>query len=696
MAAKKALIQSDNLKYILYLLLPVLLLPAFFRGLFFAYEADFVHAYTAVVLCLYAYWRKDDLKLSRNIMDYAWLGLIAAYIISNFVAVNPREALESALAVFNFFIIYWLLAQTVNTSKQFTYVLGVMYISGFGVALAGLGTAFGTFWFKGAYDGGLILSTLQYHNAVAILLVACSIIGFYLTASLEDFKLRIACGAMNYIILATAFGAGSRGAMLVAPVGFVLLLAGLPKEYRFKVFLNMLAVLIPFFVTAKQMLTFGVNSQGYHWLWLFIGVVIGCGTQVIVERFLTLTAAARKRIIAAIGIAITVLAVGLVLFMGSKIMPQSIADRLSYVSLQDVNVQHRFYYYQDALRIIKDYPVFGTGGGGWDTMYPRYQNFLYYTTEVHNHPLRVWVETGTFGFLFYVMIWVGLLVTLFRIIKKVESAEYRAVAWTSAIAAISISLHSLIDFSLSLGAVSILMWGLVGLVRAVERIVVGQKEPAKKIAGSAAVRRYGVLAVAAIYMIISGSLFIAGNQERNAVVAYNAGNVQKAAEAFESAAAFDPLNQKYYMYLAQVYNNLAYMRKDPSLVQKAVEYAQKSVSLNRTAQPLTVLAQSYLMNGMPQQAVSTAEDAVRQAPWRQDSYDNLANVYMNAAQIYMQQGQRQQAKAMLQQVVDLPARIETKLKTGVEQRDLWFRGVLGVSENIKKAVAQAQSTLQSM
>ena len=701
MAKKRALAQDDNLKYIFYLTLPLLFLPVFFRGLFFSYEADFAHAYTAIVLGIYAYIRKDDLRLSRNIMDYAWLGLIAAYILSYFVAVNPRVALESALAIFNFFIIYWLLAQTVNREKQFMTVLEVMYIAGFFVALAGLGTAFGTFWFNGAFDDSLILSTLQYHNALAIYLVACSIIGFYLTASLPDIKQRVICGAANYIILATAFGAGSRGAMLVAPVGFILLLAGMPKQYRFKVFLNMLAVLIPFFVTAKQVLTFGVNSQAYHWIWLLTGLIIGGASQIVVEKFLKLAAAARRRVIAGAGIAVVMSAVSMILFMGSKIMPTSIADRLSYVSLQDVNVLHRFYYYKDALKIIKDYPVFGTGGGGWETMYPRYQNFLYYTTEVHNHPLRVWVETGTLGILFYVTIWAGLLYTLFRIIKKVDSPEYRAIAWTSAIAAISISLHSLIDFSLSLGAVSILMWGLIGLVRAVERVgsdkgkgkatdkSKGKGELAGTIAGPE-VRRYTVLAVAAVYLIISGSLFIGATKEKEAIAAYNSRNIQGAADAFESAVTFDPLNQKYYTYLAQIYNNMSYMRKDPTLAKTAIQHAKKAADLNHTAKPLIVLAQSYLIAGMPGEAVNIAEEAVRQAPWRQDSYDNLANVYMNAAQIYLRQGQKQPAKDILQQVVDLPARIDTKLSSGVEQRNLWFRGVLNVSDIIKKAVAQAQ------
>ncbi|MFA5882091.1 MAG: hypothetical protein WC834_07825, partial [Eubacteriales bacterium] len=88
------------------LVLPLLLFPPFFRGLFFDYEADFAHIYTALVLAAYVFIRKDHIRLSRNVMDYAWVGLTAAYVIANFLALNHRTALEGALRIFNFFVIY--------------------------------------------------------------------------------------------------------------------------------------------------------------------------------------------------------------------------------------------------------------------------------------------------------------------------------------------------------------------------------------------------------------------------------------------------------------------------------------------------------------------------------------------------------------------------------------------------------------
>ena len=697
MSAKKKPLFDDNLKIVFYLLLPLLLLPPFFRGLFFPLEADVAHIYTAIVLGVYVILRKDYITMSRNVMDYAWLGLVLAYGIASFGALNPRDSLESTLAVFNFLVIYWLLSQTVRGLQDFKTVLTVMFAAGIGVALAGLGTAFGTFWFNGAYDSGLILSTLQYHNAVAIFLVACSILGFFLTASVDKTWLRILFGGLNYIIVTTAFGAGSRGAMLVAPVGFVLLIAGLPKEYRSKVFLNLLAVLLPFFITAKQVLNFSDNSEGYHWAWLFLGIVVGCGGQYVVERFLSFAAETRKRVVTGIGVAVSILAIGLVLFMGSKIMPTSIANRLSYISLKDVNVLHRFYFYQDALKIIQDYPVFGIGGGGWKAMYPKYQPFLYYSTEVHSHPLQVWVESGTFGLVFYALIWIGLVITLFRIMRKVQSPEYRAVAWTSAVAALSICLHSTIDFSLSLGAVAILMWGLIGLVRGIERIHL--EDPKVKTVVGPLARKVTGLVLAGIVLVTSGSLYLAAVKEKEAIAAYNIGDIQGASGYFEEAKKYDPLTYRYPMFLSQLYSNMAYQRGDRALIGTALENAKKAADLNKmAADTLWNLAQSYLMAGMPNEAIATVEESWKSAPWRQDSYNTLARVYLTAGKIYLQDGDKVRARAALEKAVNIPQFIQDQISK-IDPRDqgLWIRGPAPqVNDNIKQSVDEAQKLLKGL
>ncbi|MBU7008184.1 O-antigen ligase family protein [Phosphitispora fastidiosa] len=695
---KKKFVTDANLKIIFYLVLPLLLLPPFYRGLFFDYEADLAHMYTALVLGAYVFVRKDYIKLPRNLMDYAWIGLAAAYIISSYVAFNQRAAMEGALRVFNFFVIYWLLAYTVTNLREIKTALSVLFAAGVGVAFAGLGTAYGTFAFNGAYDKGLILSTLQYHNAAAIFLIGCGIIGFYLAASLDKVWMRVLAGGLNYIIIATAYGAGSRGAMLVAPIGLLLLIIGMPKEYRFRTFMGFLAVLIPFVITAKQVLSFETHSEVYYWSWLLGGFVIGCGCQYLVEKIADFSAVTRKQIIAAGGIGITVVSVGLILFMGPKIMPASIASRLSNFSLQDLSVVERFYFYRDAFEVVKDYPVLGVGGGGWNSAYTSYQSLLYYTTEVHSHPLQVWVETGTLGFLFYVLIWIGLMITLYRIMRKVESPEYRAAAWVSGVAALTVSMHSVIDFSLSLGAVAILMWALVGLTRGVERLGTKEGNKGKTIAGPIVRKAAGII-LAGVFLVISGSLSIAAYTERQAGDAYNSGNVQQAIDLFEKAKKYDPVNYNYPMYLAQIYNYQAYQQKNIQLTRTAVENAKKAAELNKkNAQPLWAMAETYLGAQMPIEAAAAAEEAVQAVPWRQDAYNNLARVYLSSGNYLIQMGQQDNARTVLEKALTIPEMIDRQVaKLGPEERKAWRHGPIpAVDKNITEAMEQAEQMLSGI
>lgn len=699
MTAKKRIISNNNLFIVFCLILPLLLFPPFFRGLFFDYEADIAHIYTAVVLMAYVFIRKDHIRLSRNVMEYAWVGLTAAYVMANFFALNQRTALEGALRIFNFFVIYWILAYTVNSLRDFKIALSVMFASGVGVALAGLGTAFGTFSFNGAFLENMIFSTLQYHNATAIFLIACGLLGFYLTSAFDNIWLRVAAAGLNYLIIMAAFGCGSRGAMLVTPIVIILLLAGMAKEYRFKVFLNFITVLLPFVITAKQVLTFGVNSQGYYWGWLFFGTVISFVCQFVVEKFLTFSAAAQKKVIAGVGIVVTLAAVAGIIFLGEQIMPTSIADRLSNITLEQTSVQERFYIYKDAFKIIKDYPVFGVGGGGWNSAYTAYQPLLYFSTEVHSHPLQVWVESGTVGFVFYVLLWIGLLVTAVRILRKVESPEYRAVAWTSAVAAVSISLHSVIDFSLSLGAVAILMYGLLGLVRGVERVGLEEDRLRAKPAAGPLVRKIVGAALAVVLFFVSTSLYLAAVKEKDAVAAYNGGNYQEAINIFEECAKYDPLNFNYRQDLASIYANLAFQQRNPMLATSSVENAEKAASLNKRAvQPLWMLAQTYLAVSSPDKAVATAEEAQRAAPWRQDGYTNLTRIYLAAGKIFVQMGQKENAKAALQKALDMPRFIQNQVsKLAPRERANWaHESIPAVNADITQVMDDANKLLKTL
>lgn len=97
----------------------------------------------------------------------------------------------------------------------------------------------------------------------------------------------------------------------------------------------------------------------------------------------------------------------------SQLVPVQIARRLTSITLRDRSLLARLFSLQDAFAIARDYPLLGTGAGGWDALYHQYQKVLYYYTETHSHFGQVAVETGFPGFIAYTAIWVGVLYAVY-------------------------------------------------------------------------------------------------------------------------------------------------------------------------------------------------------------------------------------------------------------------------------------------
>jgi len=61
------------------------------------------------------------------------------------------------------------------------------------------------------------------------------------------------------------------------------------------------------------------------------------------------------------------------------------------------NATERLYFYQDAIKMFKERPILGWGGGGWEEAYRAYQSYLYYSNQVHSHYFQIMVEAGLVG-----------------------------------------------------------------------------------------------------------------------------------------------------------------------------------------------------------------------------------------------------------------------------------------------------------
>ncbi len=144
----------------------------------------------------------------------------------------------------------------------------------------------------------------------------------------------------------------------------------------------------------------------------------------------------------------------MVLVFGQRIGIEKTIGRFGALSKEVIFEQGRMLYNRSVVPIIKEYPVFGTGLGTFEYVYPRYQpaQEQRYLKELHNDWLQLMVETGIVGFL---IVFVGFLAIMKRFItvwwKRHDTfAVGIGIGCIGAIFASAI--HSLFDFSLHIPA----------------------------------------------------------------------------------------------------------------------------------------------------------------------------------------------------------------------------------------------------
>jgi putative inorganic carbon (HCO3(-)) transporter len=164
-----------------------------------------------------------------------------------------------------------------------------------------------------------------------------------------------------------------------------------------------------------------------------------------------------------------ILAAGLAFFLGTT----SIKERAS--SIITFSRPDRTNLWKEALTIIEDFPVFGCGLNTYAATAPKYKISDRGGIYTHNSYLQMAAESGLLGL--GAFLWI--LITLFRIslakIKSIDNTFHGAVL-ISLLAGLSAFLaHSFVDTNLYSLQFKYLMWFVIGLIIAVQRIALSDK-----------------------------------------------------------------------------------------------------------------------------------------------------------------------------------------------------------------------------
>lgn len=683
---KEKPILNVNIRVFVYIgLIFLLFYPPFLRGLFFPPELLMTHMYTAVLfaLCWYDKILRRDITFLKGPLDYLTFAFIFVYVISLFDAVNMRGAVGELLKVINYFMVYWITKEFVKSEKDIKALFRAIYFSAVGVAVVGIGAAMGVIDYPGAVVNNRIYSTLQYPNTLATFLALATFLGFGLINTSQSKAGKIVYSVGNMLLMAVIVASQSRGSWFLYPLLLVMFIAGLPKQYRFPSFFNLsvnlgVGLQVARAIEPKKLAGIGTGALK----WVIIGVVIIAFVQLawdfVIEWMDRRDVRAKTRKLLGAGV-VAYAVIVLLVYIGysaqavpsvaAKFAPADALNRAGDINNQETSYVARLDLTKTAFRMALDYPVNGLGGEGWNALYHRYQPYLMYSSETHNYPAKVLVETGLIGLFIFLGIWFFNLKNLYRLWRAELEEETWIVIWTGGIAAITLGIHSIYDFDLSMGAMGIILWALWGVLR-------GSAKMGRITAQEAGSSLRKMLAVgiactvgAAVLFVPAASLYAAGLHGAEGAKAMTKQNWRLAEQELSRAIELDPLTASYAADLAQVDTIMGMAGKDSSKLALAEKYSSQAVKMEPYNYSVRMrLLVVSMASGKPEQAVADAESLVANNPLEATSFEILGKVYVAAGRYMASTGQKEKAREYWQKINGLKLQLAEKEKMAKEAK----------------------------
>lgn len=330
-------------------------------------------------------------------------------------------------------------------------------------------------------NGLRLTSVFQYANSYAAYLIALLFAALFLVSTSKKWY-AIGINALFLVpIIVSFFLTLSRGAIVVIP--FILLIILLfQKLSRQIVFLFHTGLaFIASFVILQKITDAGIqlNAQytasvsGSSWLLLISVSLVLALIAIAIQKYVFPLLEAKleryngkkftNRVVPVAAILIGVLGSAL-LFADtpvSNLLPENVKNRLENINFAQHSVLERGTFYKDAVKLFQDYPLFGAGGGAWSALYEKYQNNPYVSRQAHNFFLQYLVEVGLVGLLVFLAFLAYVFYTFIRSYgrKSDHSGDSHFIYF---IVAISLLIHSIIDFDLSYVYLGILVFLCMG------------------------------------------------------------------------------------------------------------------------------------------------------------------------------------------------------------------------------------------
>lgn len=585
-----------------------------------------------LLIGLFSFFKHIKLDDQRDLLPIAVLFLPITYLLSLITAASNYSATNAVLIqclyAFIFIIAIYLLRNSRLHAIIETTMITVAYVIVFFGLLNWLGqgrTASAIIgWFsnmvvKGQYNeaiwidsnGPRLTSVFQYPNTYAAFLMAFLFVAvFAITRSKKWWGQAIHAFTLVPIAVSILLTL-SRGGLIFLPVVFIVLLLFLrPAQQILWIVYSIITGIITLLI-AKPVTELGqqfhqglIGNPAKGWLYIILASIIMSALAVTIQRFIVpwlenITVNWTTKRLANLWLPlISIVAVAIIvsLFLATNLkyaLPGNIGTRLENINLQQHSVLERLTFYKDAVKVMKDYPIIGAGGGAWASLYEKYQNNPYTSLQAHSFVMQYLVEVGILGFIIFLAF---IIFIFFKYIKGYihSNQQKRDSYFTYFIVVFSILIHSMMDFNMSYVFIGILVFiGLGGMAVAMDN------RPLQRLSVKTTTMKtvyISILGLASLVLIITSSIFI---QTSNAVIASE--QLIRTSTSYEQIRA--PLD-------------------------KALK--------NRSAQPTAVLNMNSLLEGAYEQTqnevfynenVAMLTSALKKEPYNKNMYKLLYALY---------------------------------------------------------------------
>ena len=622
----------------------------FFQGYFF--PTSTLLAMLAVA-CAFGLWAigKHAQRMALN-LHYEWTDkLLLAFMVWCLVAtawsVYAHDHFTLVLKIATAFGAF-AVARAENTVRVRGWVVWLLSLSALVVAILGLLEYSGFFmehvalgeWLQIEPQRDRLYTVFQYPNSAAIFFLMVLLLQNGRLVAADSWVEKLALGSLSGII-ATAFALTlSRGAVLVAPFGIIMLWLGLSGRQIFSSLLYWLASAVLPLALAVRPIAQGASGNAWPTvlLWALVATAVGTVATGLLQILFRMPA--KVQVIAA------VTAVSLLVAGGAIVAPQIMDNvpvvfaRVAQMNAEDLTNNGRFEFLRDAVQLATRRP-WGYGGGGWLRAYTQVQRYNYVARDPHSHYTLTMVETGIPGLVF--------------LVAAIGSAAFHAfrsrrgdpVRWAMAAAALTLAGHAVMDLDLSYYALWLLLWTLLGAAQPELKPLPLKQE-----------HRFtfpATLAAATTVLLVCGTLFAAAHSYAAAEEAVVTGDNQAALAAGTRAIRLDPLNSQYRTMIPTAGN-----------ISRALELDPQNEELWRFVSDL--LEEQGDLNG----ALATAQRALELRPMSVSHYERVAGLQVRMMTAALEEGRTGEATAIARDVIALGQTMEVRGEPSLARQELLF------------------------